>query len=95
MDIRVENGLVTIESLRQLLVDHYINQSFCNWNEIIKINHNFGKSPLNGIRVYQDKPKSIKPLLKLLRKNGIPVLHINRDDHLTYTITLMSHSNEN
>lgn len=95
MTLRFENGLVTAESLRQLLIDYYISKPQCHWSIIIKLSDDFGKCPLNAIRIFHDEPTNIKPLVKFLRKNGIPVLHVHQDDISTHTITLMSHSNEN
>jgi hypothetical protein len=95
MNIQRENGRLKINEISDLLIEHYASKSPCNWGVIIKFSKDFGKCPLNGIQFYHDKPTNIKPVVKLLRKNGFPVLNVQNIDLNTHIITLFSHSNEN
>jgi hypothetical protein len=92
---RYKNGFITAEALRDLLVDHYISQPCCNWNAIVQISSDFGYSPLNAIRIHDDKRTSIKPIIRLLRQHEVYCLHIERNDEFTHTITIMNHTTEN
>jgi len=92
---RYQNGLITSKALRDLLIDYYISQPCCNWNAIVQISTDFGHSPLNAIRIHDDKRKSIKPIIQLLRQHHVYVLHVERNDEFTHTITIMNHTTEN
>lgn len=95
MKMKYINGIITGESLRDLLVEHYVSQPQCNWRAIIQITKDFGKCPLNAIRIFDDNGASIEPIVELLRNHEIFILHIQKNDEFTHTITIMNHTTEN
>jgi hypothetical protein len=95
MDIEGNSKILKIKPISDLLIDHYASKSPCNWGVIIKFSTDFGLSPLNGIQFIHDRPTNIRPVVKLLRKHGFPILCIQYPDIYTHVITIQSHSTEN
>jgi len=84
-----------LKRIRKLLIDHYASKPPCFWNVVIKFSNDFGKTPLNGLYFYHDEPVNIRPVVRLLRKNGNPVLNVKQCDERTHIITLLNHTTEN
>ena len=84
-----------LKRIRKLLIDHYASKPPCCWGVVIKFSKDFGKTPLSALEFYHDEPVNIRPIVRLLRKNGTPVLNIKHKDERTHIITLLNHSTEN
>lgn len=95
MDIERKSGSLKLKAISNVLIDHYASKSPCNWGVIIKFSKDFGKCPLNGIQLIHDRPANIKPVVRLLRRHGFPILSVQNTDLNTHVITLMNHSTEN
>jgi hypothetical protein len=95
MNIKRQTESLKVKQISDILIEHYASKSPCNWGVIIKFSKDFGKCPLNGIQFIHDRPANIKPVVRLLRENKIPVLCVQNTDLKTHVITLNNHSTEN
>ena len=95
MDIKRQTESLKVKQISDILIEYYASKPPCNWGVIIKFSKDFGKCPLNGIQLYHDRPTNIRKVVRLLRKNKIPVLCVQNTDLKTHVITLNNHSTEN
>jgi len=95
MNIQQQMQTLKVNEISEILIEHYASKSPCNWGVIIKFSKDFGKCPLNGIQFFHDKPTNIKPVVRLLRRHGFPILSVQNTDLNIHVITLLNHSTEN
>ena len=95
MKIAIKNGVMDVNEIRDVIIEHYASKPPCHWGVIIRFSSDFNYSPLNAIKFYHDKTTDINQMKRLLRRHGISILHVLTHNENEHTITIMNHTTEN